>query len=132
MTPPSRQAAIYANGTAPLFLDTAEVTFGFEDGPPVTAQGQIARIDYRRNTAIVVFGESDLEAIEALSLGRQFHTAVSLSKLRAPRRAEETNPDFAISHAMQVTLHKLSRLFAFFGGSRREAIRVPAGLRSGF
>ncbi len=113
MTPPHGRAAIYTNGATPLFLDTAEVTFGFEDGPPVTAQVQIARIDYRRNAAIVVFDESDREAIESLSLGRNFHTAVSFSEVRAQRRAEEANPEFTISHAMQVTLHKLS-------GSKRE------------
>jgi len=108
-----RSAAIYSNGTTPLFLDTAEVAFAFEDGPPVTSRIQIARIDHRKNTAIIVFDESDEEAIQALSLGRHFHRTVSLDKLRMPERAEETNPEFAISHTMQVTLHALS-------GDRRE------------
>ena len=100
--------ALYANGTTPLFLDTAEITVTFADGPPVTAQVQIARVDYVRNTATIVFYESNGEAIEALSLGRHFHTAVSIGELRAPKRGEETNPDLAISHEMQLTLHALS------------------------
>ena len=108
MTSAPLRPALYANGTAPLFLDTAEITFTFEDGPPVTAQVQIARIDYARNTATIVFCESDREAIEALSLKRHFHTTVSIGELRAPKRAEEVTHDFEISHEMQITLHALS------------------------
>ena len=100
--------ALYANGTAPLFLDTAEITFTFADGPAVTARVQIARVDYARNAATIVFCESDWEAIEALSLGRHFHTTVSIGELRAPERAEHADADFGISHEMQVTLHALS------------------------
>ena len=116
------RATLYANGTAPLFLDTAEISFTFADGPPVTAQVQIARVDYIRNTATVVFCESDQEAIEALSLGRHFHTAVSVGELRKPKRAEDVPPDFEISHEMQVTLHALS-------GGKRDS--DPDSLREG-
>ena len=75
---------------------------------PVTARVQIARVDYARNAATIVFCESDREAIEALSLGRHFHTTVSIGELRAPERAEHADADFGISHEMQVTLHALS------------------------
>ena len=108
MTSAPLRPALYANGTAPLFLDTAEITFTFADGPAVTARVQIARVDYARNTATIVFCESDREAIEALSLGRHFHTTVSIGELRAPERAEHADADFGISHEMQVTLHALS------------------------
>ncbi len=116
------RATLYANGTTPLFLDTAEITFTFADGPPVTAQVQVACVDYARNTATIVFCESDWEAIEALSLGRHFHTAVSIGELRAPKRAEDVTPDFEISHEMQVTLHALS-------GAKRDF--DPDSLREG-
>lgn len=102
------RATLYADGTAPLFLDTAEISSTFADGPPVTAQVQIARVDYVRNTATIVFRESDREAIEALSLGRHFHTVVSIGELRKPERVEDVPPDFEISHEMQLTLHALS------------------------
>ena len=108
MTPTTRRAALYSNGRTPLFLDTAEITFTFADGPPIIAQVQMARIDYARNTATIVFYESDREAIEGMSLGRHFHTTVSIGELQAPKRAEEANPDFKISHEMQLTLHALS------------------------
>ncbi len=108
MTSAPLRATLYANGKTPLFLDTAEITFTFEDGPAVTAQVQIARVDYARNAATIVFCESDWEAIEALSLGRHFHTTVAVGELRAPERAEHADADFEISHEMQVTLHALS------------------------
>ena len=105
---PSSGAALYANGKSPLVFDAAVFTRAFEDGPPVTAEVQIARVDYERKTAVIVFGEHDREAIQALSLGRHFHTTVSLGELRDSRRAEEVNPDFQISHEMALTLHALS------------------------
>ena len=105
---PSSGAALYANGKTPLVFDAAVFTRAFEDGPPVTAEVQIARVDYERKTAVIVFGEHDREAIQALSLGRHFHTTVSLGELRDSRRAEEVNPDFQISHEMVLTLHALS------------------------
>ncbi len=108
MTSAPLRATLYANGRTPLFLDTAQITFTFGDGPPVTSEVQIARIDYARNAATIVFYESDHEAIEALSLGPRFHTTVAAGEVRTPKRAEEANPDFEISHEMQVTLHALS------------------------
>jgi hypothetical protein len=105
---PVSAAALYANGKTPLVFDSAVFTRTFEDGPPVTAEVQVARVDYERKTAVIVFGERDQEAIQALSLGRHFHTTVFLGELRAARRAGEVNPDFEISHEMAVTLHTLS------------------------
>jgi hypothetical protein len=108
MIEPPQRAAIYSNGATPLFLDTAQITFAFADGPPVTSLVEVARVDYERNAATIVFCDSDHEAIDVLALSPYFHTKVSLTRLREPERAEEANPDFEISHAMQVTLHFLS------------------------
>jgi hypothetical protein len=108
MTDPPHRAAIYSNGTTPLFLDTAEITFTFADGPAVTSLVEIAHVDYERNAATIVFCDSDHEAIDVLALSPYFHTKVSLAGLLEPKRAEEANPELEISHAMQVTLHVLS------------------------
>lgn len=95
---PSSGAALYANGKTPLVFDAAVFTRAFEDGPPVTAEVQIARVDYERKTAVIVFGEHDREAIQALSLGRHFHTTVSLGELRELQTrggSESRFPDFS-------------------------------------
>jgi hypothetical protein len=108
MTSPPHSAALYANGTAPLFLDTAEVTFTFADGPPVRSVVEVAHVNYQKNTATIVFCEGDHEALDTLALPPYFHTTVSLDQLQDPKRAEDANPELEISHEMQVTLHMLA------------------------
>ena len=94
MTSAPLRAALYSNGKTPLFLDTAEITFTFADGPPITAQVQIALVDYKRNTATIAFYESDREAIEALSLGPHFHTTVAVGELCAAQTRRRSKSRF--------------------------------------
>lgn len=103
-TPP----ALYANGHTPLFLDTASMVFATTDGARQSMGAQVARIDYENRTAVVVFQERDLTAIEALPLEGRFHTTVPLTALHDPKRAEWTNPNLEISHEMAATLSSLA------------------------
>jgi hypothetical protein len=102
-TPP----ALYANGHTPLFLDTASMVFATTDGARQSMGTQVARIDYANRTAVVVFQERDLRAIEALPLEGRFHTTVLLTALHDPKHAEWTNPDLKISREMAATLPAL-------------------------
>ena len=94
-------AALYSDRRTPLFLDVAETTFTFADGPPITAHVRIAHVDYEKATAVAVFSEHDREAIGVFGP----HVIVRLDQLTFVRRGPAWSPDL---HELAVqTLERL-------------------------
>jgi hypothetical protein len=73
MTDTPNPATLYSNGRTPLFLDLAEITFDFADGPH-TSQVRLAKIDYENGTATAVFFDDDRTAIGAYGSSLPVHT----------------------------------------------------------
>lgn len=115
-----RQAALYADGRTPIFLDKVEAAFDFADGPPLSVTAEVARVDYRRASAIIVFPFQAKEAIEALGP----YTPVALDQLTLQERAPETTA--TLSPQMRQALETLHRVSA--GGSAVDFSRLEAFL----